>query len=112
MKEDTFILDFVNDAEDIQAAFQPYYEKTLVGDRVDHKQLYELQAELDPYQVFCDAEVEEFCKVFFRSKKTLTRQAHGKLNAIIDPAVQRFRKLDDETQQEFRDATGCRPQKV
>ena len=33
-KEDTFILDFVNDPEDIQAAFQPYYEKTLVGDRV------------------------------------------------------------------------------
>ena len=30
-KKDTFILDFVNDAEDIQAAFQPYYEKTLVG---------------------------------------------------------------------------------
>ena len=58
-KEGTFILDFVNDAEDIQAAFQPYYEKTMVGDRVDYKQLYELQAKLDSYQVFCNAEVEE-----------------------------------------------------
>jgi type I restriction enzyme R subunit len=106
-KEDTFILDFVNDAEDIQAAFQPYYEKTMVGDRVDYKQLYELQAKLDSYQVFCNAEVEEFCKVFFRPKKVLTTQDHGKLNAIIDPAVQRFRKLDDETQQEFRDTAGA-----
>jgi len=106
-KEDTFILDFVNDPEDIQAAFQPYYEKTLVGDRVDYRQLYELQAKLESYQVFCDAEVEEFCKVFFRPKKTLTKQDHGKLNSIIDPAVQRFQKLDDETQQEFRDAAGA-----
>lgn len=106
-KEGTFILDFVNDAEDIQAAFQPYYEKTMVGDRVDYKQLYELQAKLDSYQVFCNAEVEEFCKVFFRPKKVLTTQDHGKLNAIIDPAVQRFRKLDDETQQEFRDTAGA-----
>ena len=51
--------------------------------------------------------MEEFCKVFFRPKKTLTKQDHGKLNAIIDPAVQRFRKLDDETQQEFWDAAGA-----
>ena len=27
-KEDTFILDFVNEAEDIKEAFKPYYEKT------------------------------------------------------------------------------------
>lgn len=106
-KEDTFILDFVNDPEDIQAAFQPYYEKTLVGDRVDYRQLYELQAKLESYQVFCDAEIEEFCKVFFRPKKTLTKQDHGKLNSIIDPAAQRFQKLDDEAQQEFRDAAGA-----
>jgi len=106
-KKDTFILDFVNDPEDIQAAFQPYYEKTLVGDRVDYRQLYELQAKLESYQVFCDAEVEEFCKVFFRPKKTLTKQDHGKLNSIIDPAVQRFRKLDGEAQREFRDAAGA-----
>jgi type I restriction enzyme R subunit len=106
-KEDTFILDFVNDAEDVQAAFQPYYEKTLVGDRVDYRQLYELQAKLDSYQVFCNAEVEEFCKVFFRPKKNLTKQDHGKLNAIIDPAVQRFRRLHDELQQEFRDTAGA-----
>jgi len=29
-KEDTFVLDFVNSAEDIQAAFSPYYEETTI----------------------------------------------------------------------------------
>ena len=34
-KEDTFVLDFVNEPEEILAAFQPYYEQTLIGERAD-----------------------------------------------------------------------------
>ena len=32
-KEDTFVLDFVNEPAEIQEAFQPYYEKTIVGEQ-------------------------------------------------------------------------------
>ena len=46
-KKETFVLDFVNDPEEIKAAFQPYYERTLVDEQAEPKQLYELQAELD-----------------------------------------------------------------
>ena len=106
-KNDTFILDFVNEAEEIQTAFQPYYEKTMIGDRADYRQLYELQAKLDTYHVFSEAEVEEFCKVFFRPKERLTKHDHGKMNAIIDPAVKRFTHLDEDDKQEFPDASGA-----
>ena len=34
-KEDTFVLDFVNSAEDIQAAFSPYYEETTIEETTD-----------------------------------------------------------------------------
>lgn len=34
-KNDTFVLDFVNEAEDIQKAFQPYYEVTALEDTTD-----------------------------------------------------------------------------
>jgi type I restriction enzyme R subunit len=34
-KEDTFILDFVNEAEEIREAFKPYYERTEIEERVD-----------------------------------------------------------------------------
>ncbi len=34
-KEDTFVLDFVNNAEDIQKAFQPYYEATVLEQETD-----------------------------------------------------------------------------
>jgi len=51
-KESTFVLDFVNEPEDIQEAFQPYYQQTLVGDRVEVGQLYEIKAKLDGTQVY------------------------------------------------------------
>jgi type I restriction enzyme R subunit len=101
-KEDTFVLDFVNEAEEIQEAFQPYYEQTLVGERAEARQLYELQAKLDEHQVYYKAEVEEFAKVFYKPRPSQTPSDHARMNACIDPAVGRFRQLEPEVQEEFR----------
>lgn len=101
-KEDTFILDFVNEPEEIVEAFKPYYEQTLVGERADARQLYELQARLDAGQVYHKAEVEEFCKVFYKPKRNQTPEDHARMNACIDPAVGRFNRLDEKAQEEFR----------
>jgi len=101
-KEDTFVLDFVNEPDEILAAFQPYYEQTLVGEQADPKQLYELQAKLDAQQVYHKAEVEEFCRVFYKPKRDQTPMDHARMNACIDPAVGRFAALGDEEREEFR----------
>src|SRR5713226_4548534 len=39
-KEDTTVLDFANEAEHIQQAFQPYYEKALLSEATDPNLLY------------------------------------------------------------------------
>jgi type I restriction enzyme R subunit len=101
-KEDTFVLDFVNEPEEILEAFQPYYERTLIGERAEPKQLYELQARLDGYQIYHKAEVEEFCKVFYKPKRNQTPSDHSRMNACIDPAVNRYNSHDEETRDEFR----------
>ncbi|MDY6931182.1 MAG: type I restriction endonuclease [Halobacteriota archaeon] len=101
-KEDTFVLDFVNETCEIQEAFQPYYEQTSVGEQADPGQLYELQAKLNGYQVYYRAEVEEFSKVFFKPKQRQTSSDHAKMNACIDPAVNRFNQLEEDKQEEFR----------
>ncbi|MGI9250583.1 MAG: type I restriction endonuclease subunit R [Pseudohongiellaceae bacterium] len=102
-KEDTFVLDFVNKGDDIQEAFQPYYEQTSVGERVEVQQLYELQAKLDKQQVYHKAEVEEFCKVFFKPKLNQSPDDHARMNACIDPAVKRFSEIEEEEErEEFR----------
>ena len=40
-KENTFVLDFVNDPEEIYLSFKPYYETTLQGEESDPHQLNE-----------------------------------------------------------------------
>ena len=101
-KEDTFVLDFVNEPEEILTAFQPYYEQTLIGERADPKQLYELQAKLEAQQVYYKAEVAEFCKVFYKPKRHQTTFDHAQMNACIDPAVNRYRELEEDVREEFR----------
>ena len=101
-KEDTFVLDFVNEPEEILAAFQPYYARTLIGERAEARQLYELQAKLGARQVYHAAEVEEFCRVFYKPTRNQTPADHARMNACIDPAVTRYNQLDDEDRETFR----------
>jgi type I restriction enzyme R subunit len=101
-KEDTFVLDFVNNADDIQNAFRPYYEQTIIGEQADSRQLYELQGKLEAMQVFYREDVENFCKVFFKPKAAQSPSDHAMMNSFLDPAVGRFRQLDEEAQDEFR----------
>lgn len=96
-KEDTFVLDFANEAEDIQESFQPYYEMTTVEESTDPNYLYDLKSEIEKAQIIWQSEVDSFCNVFFKSAKTLSVKEQGKLNAYIDPAVDRFKQLPEET---------------
>ena len=101
-KEDTFILDFVNDTQEILDSFQPYYEQTTVGERAEPKQLYALQAKLDAEQIYFQTEVEEFAEVFYKPREIQSLADHAKMNACIDPAVNRFNKLEEDKQEEIR----------
>ena len=101
-KEDTFVLDFVNEPEEILSSFQPYYEQTLIGEQAEPRQLYELQAKLEEQQVFFRAEVEEFAKVFYKPKQKQTAADHATMNARIDPAVNRYNQMEKEDRQLFR----------
>ena len=89
-KEDTFVLDFVNDPEEIFRSFQPYYEVTQIGEQATAAQLYALQAELDAAHIYYLEDVEGFCSVFFAPKASQTPGDHAKMNAWLDKAVQRF----------------------
>ena len=89
-------------AEDVQESFQPYYEQTTVADQADPQQLYELQHKLDSSQVYLQSEVDAFAKIFYapNAKKAATDQAQ--LVKHLDPAVDRFKALDDDAREEFR----------
>lgn len=102
-KDDTFVLDFVNDPEIIQAAFQTYYEVTGLGEVTDPDILYDLQHELDAMQVYTEEEVDTVANLEYGDQSVKSARFQGKLNATLDPGVQRYREeLDEETQEHFK----------
>ena len=101
-KEDTFILDFVNDRDTILKSFQPFYELTTVEQVTDPNHLYDLKNRLDEKQVTWKSEIDAFAQVYFMSKSMLNPREQGKLNRFIDPAVDRFKALEEGDQDEFK----------
>ncbi|MBF0259038.1 MAG: type I restriction endonuclease subunit R [Desulfamplus sp.] len=93
-KEDTFVLDFANEAEDIRESFQPYYEVTTLEEKTDPNLLYDQKSRIEAAQVIWSSEVENFSKKYFDPKFNTKNQA--KLNAFIDPAVERFKALPED----------------
>lgn len=102
-KEDTFVLDFVNEPEAIQKAFQPFYEQTHVVNQVDYSKLYELQSKIMAQRVMDTHEIDAFAKVFYQPKQKQTEKVHKAMNVPIDAAVERFKALPQEQQGLFRD---------
>ncbi|MBV8255566.1 MAG: type I restriction endonuclease subunit R [Chitinophaga sp.] len=99
-KEDTFVLDFVNDRQTILDSFQPYYEVTTVEDETEINHLYDLKARLDQFQVYWEADIEDFAQVYFNPATNFKDQK--RLYAYTDSAVDRYRALTEDKQEEFK----------
>ena len=100
LKEDTFVLDFVNDPAEIQEAFRQYYEGSVMGEQVDPDRLYAVKAELDASSVYLHVEVAEFARVFFAPKRRQSPGDHKAMNAILDQAVARFTQLQNKEEEQ------------
>jgi type I restriction enzyme R subunit len=102
LKEDTFVLDFVNDREEIREAFKTYYEGAEMGEEVDPARMYQIKGELDASGIYLSEEVERFCEVYFRPKQRQSAMDHQAMNAALDPAVSRFtvQQRDNEDEAE------------
>ncbi len=95
-KSDTFVLDFVNEPEDIYKAFKPYYEVTPKGEDTDPQQLNTLAHSLIEWKVFTKDEVNAWCEIWFKNRMNPTGGEHKKLNGLLDLAVERFKQLSEE----------------
>jgi len=100
LKEDTFVLDFVNDPEEIKEAFKTYYDGATIGEEVEPERLYTIKAELDESGIYHYEEVHEFCSIFFAPRKRQSPNDHKLMNAIADKAVRRFKSLQESSDDE------------
>jgi type I restriction enzyme R subunit len=99
-KDDTFVLDFVNDAETIRKAFLPYYEEAYLPEETDPNLLYDLKTKIMDAQVLWPENIEAGW-LALESTADL-KLGNAALNAALDPAVERFSSLEKPAQEEFR----------
>ena len=102
-KQAPFVLDFVNSPADIAAAFTPYFDVTQLREASDPYQLESLKHDLDGTQVYYGSEIEQFAQVFYLPLHKQRASDHARIEASLQPAVDRFVDLDEESQVDFRD---------
>jgi type I restriction enzyme R subunit len=96
-KHDTFVLDFVNDPEVIQKAFEPYYRTTILADETDPNKLHDLKADLDGYQVYAPEQVDELVRRY------LSGADRDQLDPILDACAATYvEHLDEDAQVDFK----------
>ena len=100
-KTDTFILDFVNTKEEIEEAFKPYYECTVLDEEINVNLIYDTKVVMRDFRLYNNEDIEKFIKIFSKQAKQ-TEKDLGKLASVFKPIIKRYMDLDEETRYEFK----------
>ena len=100
-KKDTFVLDFVNSAEDIKKSFEPYYEETVLEEETNPNVVYDLKNTLDEFRVYQQMEIDGFADLFY-SGKVQGYGELGKAKGKFTPALDRYAALELDRQDLFK----------
>ena len=100
-KDDTFILDFVNTADEIYDAFQPFYQETYLKEEVNADLLYSTQKTLRGYGVYGDSDVNNFVETY-RKLNNKDKNALGKLSVALKPFADAYNLKTSNEKYQFR----------
>ncbi len=100
-KDSTFILDFVNTADDIREAFKPYYRETVLDHEYDVDTLYDTRQKCRDFGVYTDGEIEKVAGIKFGGTHS-DDSIQGRITNALKPAVDVYKGLDGEKQGSFR----------
>ncbi|MEW2623974.1 type I restriction endonuclease [Streptomyces sp. NPDC048106] len=111
---DLAVLDFVNEAADVQDAFRPYFEEARALPS-DPNLLYTAQSRVMSAPVVSERDMDRFVAAYFEAQEKAAGSAsawerlHAELYRLLSPAVARFTALleseeedDVETAEDFR----------
>ena len=96
-KETTFVVDFENSEEDIEKAFQPFYDRMTLSKETDPNQLYNIRTELEKFSIHETADLDAFAKVWFADKQKIE-----KLHAATDPVAEKWHAEAEEEQVDYK----------
>ncbi|MDZ5646982.1 type I restriction endonuclease subunit R [Nitrospirillum sp. BR 11828] len=89
-KDTTYILDFVNEPDDVLAAFKTYYETAELAGTTDPHLVYDLRAKLDALGYYDDNEVDRVVRVELDPTASQS-QLVAALTPVADRLLRRYR---------------------
>ena len=97
-KTQPFVLDFVNEPDDIRESFQRFYQSTILEGETDPNRLYDIQREIYSFHLYTHEDVNRFCNIFYDPQRD-----EGNLHPILDRVVDHFKRIEDEEiREDFR----------
>jgi len=106
-KDTTYILDFVNEAEEVLDAFKTYYATAELAGVTDPHLVYDLRAKLDAAGYYDEHEVERVVKVEMDQNS-----AQYELNAALEPVADRLLKRYQAARKAWQDAQALKDAKA
>lgn len=100
-KEDTFVLDFVNSANEIRQSFEPFYKTTILSEEASPNIIYDIKNALDEYHLWQTSEIELFAKIYYKTTDQDIIDL-GKLASSLQPALDRFASKELKQQDEIK----------
>jgi len=98
-KNDTFVLDFANETDDVREDFRVFYRETSLEEEVNTDLLYKVRRELREWGIYGEGDIEAFCQAYY-ARGARGAAAQGALAGRLLPAVKRYQaKKDDERYQ-------------
>jgi len=94
-KNDTFVLDFCNDADAIEEAFQRYYKTTILSGETDPNKLNDLWQVIEEKPFYTDEDVDKVVQLAVMG----TDEDRPKVDALLDSVVERFKDELEEDEQ-------------
>ena len=91
-KRDTFVLDFVNDADSIKNSFQQFYKTTILSKETDPNKLNDLIQEIESANIYSEE------NIYMLNDKYWAGASREEIDPIINDSVERFKELDENIQ--------------
>jgi len=87
-KEQTYVIDFANEPEEIVGAFRQYYDGAEVSEAQDLDVVYEMKDQLDASGLYLQTEIDEVARIL--TGELHATKASARLVNAVEPAVSRF----------------------
>ena len=100
-KKDTFILDFVNTADEIKEAFQKFYNVTTLSEEINIDLIYQTQHQLADFHIYTKSDIDNVIKIYLSDNRS-DHTVFGKMTSVLQPVDRRYNEKSPDEKYNFR----------